>query len=112
MFLKITVYTCLEITRVQIVEEEITCCGWKEFSVGITTFFGHPFEVVARIFLSTAKEKAVFVDGFFFHFTDGRWDSMAAFWFCYGLYIAPGPEGTRICFIGTHEEGPAVVRFQ
>ena len=37
---------------------------------------------------------------------------MTAFWFCYGLYIAPGPEGTRICLIGTHEEGPAVVRFQ
>ena len=45
----------LEITRAQTVEEEIACCGWKEFSVGIS-FFGHPFEVVARIFLSTAKE--------------------------------------------------------
>ena len=37
---------------------------------------------------------------------------MTAFWFCYGLYIAPNPEGTRICLIGTHEEGPTVVRFQ
>ena len=37
---------------------------------------------------------------------------MTAFWFCYGLYIASNPEGTRICLIGTHEEGPTVVRFQ
>ena len=35
-----------------------------------------------------------------------------AFWFCYGLYVAPSPEGTRICLIGTHEEGSTVVGFQ
>ena len=34
---------------------------------------------------------------------------MTAFWCCYGLYIAPGPEGTRICLIGANEEGK---RFQ
>ena len=37
---------------------------------------------------------------------------MTAFWFCYGLYIAPNPEGTRICLIGANEEGSTVVGFQ
>ena len=37
---------------------------------------------------------------------------MTAFWFCYVLYVAPGPEGIRICLIGANEEGSAVVRFQ
>ena len=34
---------------------------------------------------------------------------MTAFWFCFGLYISPCPEGARICLIGANEEGPTVV---
>ena len=37
---------------------------------------------------------------------------MTAFWLCYGLYIAPGPKGTRICLIGANEEVSTVVGFQ
>ena len=61
---KITVYTCLEITRAEtilqvseIVSADKVLCMVLFFALIILfDFFGHPFEVVARIFLSTAKE--------------------------------------------------------
>ena len=67
VFFKITVYSCLEITlQVSEIVDKVLCWvlffalvilfRWKEFSVAIR-FFGHPFEVVARIFLSTQKNK-------------------------------------------------------
>ena len=64
-FLKITVYTCLEITRAktilqvrEIASADKVLCRVLFFALIMLFdfFFGHPFEVVARIFLSTAKE--------------------------------------------------------
>ena len=63
-FFKITVDTCLEITRAETIfqvseiasADKVLC--WVLFFalIILIDFFGHPFEVVARIFLSTAKE--------------------------------------------------------
>ena len=64
-FFKITVYTCLEITRAEtilqlgeIASADKVLCRVLFFALIMLFdfFFGHLFEVVARIFLSTAKE--------------------------------------------------------
>ena len=31
----------------------------------VVFFFGHPFKVTTRVFLSTAEEESIFVDAFF-----------------------------------------------
>ena len=43
---------------------------------------------------------------------DGALRSVTGFWFCYGLYVAPSPERTRVSLLRTCEQGSTVVGFQ
>ena len=77
-------------------------------------FFGHPFEVIARIFFifGAIEEQSIFILSFFLDFAYGARGVVRAVWFCKGFDIAPSPERARFCFIGAYEEGSSIVSFQ
>ena len=77
-------------------------------------FFGHPFEVIARIFFTfgAIEEQSIFILSFFLDFTYGARNVVRAIWFCKGFDITSSPERARVCFIGAYEERSSVVSFQ
>ena len=76
-------------------------------------FFGHPFEVIARIFFTfgAIEEQSIFILSFFLDFTYGAWNVVRAIWFCKGFNIAPSPKRARFCFVRTNKERSSVISF-